>query len=424
MRSRFLIVLAAIVALVLVPSFVFASGQQQGGGGEIVINWPSIWVGQDAKAPAIDALVEEFNQANEGKIKVVVEPNPDYDGYRDKINAAIAAGQVPDIFIFNPDPTTFQYYEGDLLMDFTKDLNGAWGKQFVPGTVKGATKNGVTKSIPFEVGVTPIWYNQDLFDKAGIKEFPKTFDQFWKDADRLKAAGIVPASQMTGGSNAWTSMLWYSHILASIGGQDVWDKPLTDPQYVEAARIMQRMFQEYTTKDAVGADAGVSGGHYLAGRTAMFINGPWYIGRIRDEAPEVYKATKLTPAPQVKGGKYGAQIAFPLSNLAAASTDDPARRAAVVKFLKWLTKPENVAKISESAGSLFAIKYEVDRTNIDPLQLQFIDALNNASFAVSHFQANFPVDVTAELGQGFGAMALGRMTPEEFVKQLQAVANN
>ena len=64
----------------------------------------------------------------------------------------------------------------------------------------------------------------------------------------------------------------------------------------------------------------------MAGRTAIFINGPWYIGRIRKEASDVYAATKVAPAPKVPGGKHGGQIGFPLFNLSAARTDDPARR--------------------------------------------------------------------------------------------------
>ena len=89
-----------------------------------------------------------------------------------------------------------------------------------------ALGNGRVKTVPFEIGITPVWYNMDLLRKAGITEVPETFNDFLAMADALKAAGITPTSQMTGGSNAWTSMLWYSHILASIGGPDVWSKPL------------------------------------------------------------------------------------------------------------------------------------------------------------------------------------------------------
>jgi raffinose/stachyose/melibiose transport system substrate-binding protein len=420
MKNATKIVIGLLVLLMAVTALpLFAGGQQDAAEKEIVLKWPTIWVGKDSKAAMVEAVVNEFNEANAGKIRVDIEPNPDYDGYRNKINTAIASGQVPDIFVFNPDPTSFQYYEGDLLMDFSEDLKGSWGKSFVAGTLGAATVSGMVKSIPYEQAITPIWYNNALFQEAGISSFPKTYDEFWTACDKLKAAGIVPTSQMTGGTNAWTSMLWYSHIVASLGGPKAWEKPLTDPIFEEAAAILLRMYQDgNTTRDAVGGDAGVSGGHYLAGNTAMFINGPWYIGRVKQDAPEVYKNTKVTSAPAVKGGEKGAQIGFLLSNLAAAETKDPARRAAVVSFMKWMTAPENVKRISMDSGSLFCVKFDVSGEGVDPLQAEFMEAAGNASFINTHFQANFATDVVAEFGQALGKMALGEATPKEFVQQI------
>jgi raffinose/stachyose/melibiose transport system substrate-binding protein len=419
MKKLIIFCLSLFLILGVLP--LFATGAQEEK--EIVLKWPCIWVAKDSKAATVEALVNQFNADNTGKIRVDIEPQPDYDGYRDKINAMMAAGQVPDLFIFNPDPTSFTYYQSDLLMDFTDELGkGGWGKGFVEGTVAASTMEGRTKTIPYELGLTPIWYNQALLKKAGVDAFPETFDEFWVMCDKLKAAGIVPTSQMTGGSNAWTSMLWYSHILASIAGPDVWSKPLSDPMYVKAAEILLRMYSDgNTSKDAVGGDAGVAGGHYLAGRTAIFINGPWYIGRVRNDAPDVYESTEVAPAPKVAGGTYGGQIGFLLSNLAAANTDDPARRAAVVKFMKWMTMPDNVKKISLDAGSLFCVKLEFGAADqVDPLQKKFMEASANAAFVVSHLQGNYPVSMINEFGQALGKMALGKATPAEFVQMLDA----
>ena len=390
---------------------------------EIVLKWPTIWVGQDSKAASVAALVDAFNEKYAGAIRVEIEPNPDYDGYRNKINALIAAGDVPDIFVFNPDPTTFQFYESDLLLDFSEHLAGAWGQQFVPGAIADATRNGVTKSVPYEIAVTPIWYNSALFEQAGISSFPQTLDEFWGAADALLAAGITPTSQMTGGSNAWTSMLWYSHILASIGGENVWQNRLPHEQYAQAADIMKRIYDQYTTKDAIGGDAAVSGGHYLAGNTAIFVNGPWYIGRARADAPEVYENTRLAPAPAVEGGSYGHQIGFQLSNLAAANTDDKNREKAVVKFVQWLTKPDNVRAISIDSGALFSVQFELGDAPIDHLQRQFIEAANAATFVVPHFQSQYPTDLVTEFGQNLGALALDEITAQEFADTLATYDN-
>ena len=385
---------------------------------EVVLTWPSIWVGQDAKAAPVAALVEQFNQQYSGQYRVEVEDNPDYDGYRDKINALVAAGDVPDIFIFNPDPTTYQFYEGDLLFDFSEQLSGEWGARFVDGSIQGATRDGQVKSIPYEIALTPIWYNQALFEQAGIEEFPVTIEEFWQAADALVAAGIAPTSQMTGGNNAWTSMLWYSHLMGSLGGASVWDNRLPHDYYVEAADIMQRIFQQYTTRDAVGGDAGVSGGHFLSGRTAIFINGPWYIGRIRDDAPEVYENVRLAPAPALSGGEHGHQVGFPLSNLAAANTDDPKRAEAVIAFMQWMTEPQNVRAISLDSGSLFAVKFDVGDADLDPLQRQFIEASSNATFIIPHFQSQYSTDLVAEFGQNLGALALDDIDSRQFAETL------
>jgi len=411
----FLVVLIALSSL-----SVFASGAQEKAG-EIVLTWPCIWVGQDSKAGSIEEIVNSFNAAHQGEIKVVIEPQPDYDGYEDTIRTRIAARQVPDIFTFKLNPTTKAYFSGDLLMDFSSDLKNGWGKVFNQGNLNAVTMNGATKALPYEIAITPIWYNSDLFEKAGIASFPKTMDEFWSATEKLKAIGVAPTSQMTGGTNSWTSMLWYSHFLGSFGGPNIWDKGWDDPAFAQAAAILKRLYTDgNTTSDAIGADAGVAGGHYQAGRTAMFINGPWYIGNIKKNSPAVYASTKLAPAP--KAGDYvGHQTGWLHTIIGAASTNDPARKEAVVAFLKYLTTPENAKKVSLAAGSLLSVNFELTaQDNVDPLQAEFIRLGNEATFLIDHLEASRSVDVVYELGQAIGSMVLEDKTPAEFVQMLEA----
>lgn len=416
--KRTLSILVTVVFMLTLALPVFSSGQQEmEEQGEIVLNFPTFWVGQDSKAEPIAQMVEEFNAMYAGEIRVVIEPNPDTDGYRDKLNTQMATGSAPDIFVFNPDPTTFQYYDSDILFDFTEYMDDEWAADFQQSYLDESTRDGRLKTIPYEIGITPIWYNMDHLQSVGYDAPPETIDEFWEMADALKDAGVVPTSQMTGGSNAWTSMLWYSHIMASLGGPDVWDAELGDDIYVEAAEVLGMMYADgNTTRDAVGGDAGVSGGHYMAGDTAAFINGPWYIGRIRGDAPEVHGATALAAAPQV--GEYGGhQIGFLLSNLAAGNTDDPAKADAIVTFMQFMTDPANVQRVSEAAGSLFAIRHELGE-DADPLQREFVRAANEASFVVGHFQSQYPVQVVSEFGQALSALALGATDAEGFVQML------
>lgn len=421
MKALKVIIRILAVFLLVFPALpVLVSGagdEEMDESGEITLSFPTFWVGQDSKSAPTASLIEAFNTENAGEIKVIIQPSPDTDGYRDKVNTQLASGAAPDLFVFNPDPTTFQYYKSDLLMDFTDEMRGSWRDSFVESYLVESTRDSRLKSIPYEIGITPVWYNSELFARAGLDSFPSTMDEFWEAAEKLKAAGIVPGSQMTGGSNAWTSMLWFSHIMGSLGGPDVWSRPLSDPVFVEGARVLSRLFADgNTTRDAVGGDAGLSGGYYMAGNTAIFINGPWYIGRIRNDAPETHKATMIAAAPRV--GEYsGHQVGFLVSNLAAAGTESPRRRAAVVKFMKTFTDPENVRMVSEAAGSLFAVKYELG-ADADPLQLEFVRAASEASFVISDFQSTVEVAVIQEFGQALAAMVLGEVGPEGFIQML------
>jgi len=398
--------LLLILVLSVIPFNAFAQS------GEIVLKWPCIWVGKDSKATVIAEVVEEFNKANVGKIRVEIEPQPDYNAYEQKIRTAIMAGQAPgDIFTVKLNASTVDFYGSRLLMDFNPVFTGDWRKSFDAGAVAQSTVGGKLKTLPFETAVLPIWYNMDLLKKAGVAKTPATFNELLTTMDKLKAAGIYPSSQMSGDTNAWTSMIWFSWLATSFGGADVWEKPFTDKAFVESAKIMKTLFESYTTPDAVGAGAGVSGGHFLAGRTALFSNGPWYAGRADLRATSFFPSIKIEQLPPA-GPNKNIVISRLQSNIAAAATSDKNREAAIVKFLQFLTTKEHIAKLAESSGAMFAIKSGYVPT--DALQKQFYD-LAEAGYPTSNdLEAALGAEVTLEFTQQLSALVLGKVTPEQF----------
>ena len=381
--------------------------------GEIVLKWPCIWVGKDSKAPAIAEIVEAFNKANAGKIRVEIEPQPDYNAYEQKVRTSLMAGVAPgDIFTIKLNATTKDYYSNRLLMDFARDFTGTWKASFDAGAVTQSTVDGKLKTLPFETAILPLWYNGDLLKKAGVAAVPATMPELWAAMDRIKAAGAYPSSQMTGDTNAWTSMIWFSWFAVSYGGANVWDKPFTDKAFVEAAKLMKKVFESYTTPDAVGAGAGVSGGHFLAGRTAVFTNGPWYAGRADLRATSFFPSVTIAPMPPA--GPFKNFIISRLqANIAAAETKDRKRHDAIITFLKYLTSPESARKLAEGSGAMLAVNSGYVPT--DPLQKQFYALVGRKGFvAVNDLEAALGPEATLEFGQQLGALALGKITPEEF----------
>ena len=394
---------------------------------EIVINFPSIWVGTDSKAEYMAKLVDDFNAENAGSIKVVVEEQTDYQAYRDKIRTTITTGSAPDVCILD---TTFdikELTESGKFMDLTPYLADGWGDTFTDGVVDVWSFGGVSAILPFESSVfTPI-YNKVIFEEVGWDHFPATYDEFFQFCEDCKAAGYNAMGQMAG-ENGWSSMLWYSEIVGAIGGPNVYDNGFSDPAFVEAAEVLKKMY-DYTFDGAVSAGAADVNGHWIARDTAIYLNGPWWIANLykEDNAKDgvlLADVCEVASAPSYAGGKGdGCLIAAVQGFLAAAKQDDPAKEAAVVKFLKYVTDPDHVSELALSSGAMFFVKYEPSAETSEITQ-KVTAVANSASFSIQHAQAALGNAWTTEFPAALSALILGQVDAQGFVDQLQTAIDN
>jgi len=423
-KQRLLNLIAITICFVLVMGFLgLEQNNAAAAGKEIIINFPSIWVGKDSKAKVMDELIAKFNEDNKDNIKVVVEEIADYDAYEEKMRTSIAAGSVPDIFITKAGSKIEPFFKSGKLMDLTSYMNEGWKDRFVGNILNTATYNGKILAIPYEFAITPVLYNETLLKDAGYDTFPETYDEFFVMCEKLKANGVIPLSLMTS-DNAWTAMLWYSQLLHAFGGPDIYEKGFDDPAYVKAAQAMKKMF-EYTTSDAVGANAAVAAGHFLSGRTVMLMNGPWFIGRIKSEGSgEFYTHVAVANAPAYIGekGEKGGEVGFVQALICAGNQKDMGKEEAVVKFLKYLTMPDNVKRLSIDSGALFVIKTEMGAGDeMERLQKQMVELSNNAPYVIPHFNMSVNQEVATEFPQALSSMILGETSPEQFIETLKAI---
>ena len=385
-----LLVMIMIVALA-VPAYAAND--------EIIINFPSVWVGTDSKAPYMAQLIENFNAENAGSIKVVVEEQSDYQAARDKLRTTITTGATPDLCIMDTTYDIKGYSEAGKFMDLTPYLEEGWGKDFADGAFDAWSVDGKVYALPFESAIfTPI-YNTKIFADIGWDHFPATYDEFFQFCEDAKAKGYNAMGQMAG-ENAWSSMLWYSLIVEAIGGKDVYANGLQDPAFVQAAEVLKAMY-DYTFEGAISAGAGDVNGHWLARDTAIYLNGPWWVANLYKEDNAVDGVLladdcEVALNPTYEGGKgEGGLVTTVQAFLAAAKQDDPAKEAAVVKFLKYLTDPQHVSELALSSGAMFFVKYEPSPdTNL--ISQKLTEVANNAEFTILHVNGAFPTAVSTE----------------------------
>lgn len=388
--------------------------------GEVIeLSFPSIWVGTDSKAAVFQQMVSDFNAEYEGQYHIKVEEQTDYDMYRDKLRTQISTGSAPDIFTVDTYSDLSLFASSGQLMDLTEflqeeDINS----RFLDGQIELGQVDGVNYGFPYETAVISIMFNEELLKAAGVEEIPTTFEDFWDACEKLSANDMAAVCQMTG-DNAIFSCYWYTYLLVALGGEDVFDNGFDDPAYAQAAELMLKMF-DYTTSDAIGGGATEANGHFFNERAAIYANGTWILGRIKNEGVEgLYDNLVPSQGLSINDENGGSMITSTQAFFCAAKQDDPAKEEAVKAFFSYITQPEKVGELADSSGALFAINFDTALLS-DKLQAQILELCASASFTHGHFNSVMPTTVVNAFPAALEGLVLGDLTPEEFVEELKA----
>ncbi len=126
-----------------------------------------------------------------------------------------------------------------------------------------------------------LWASKKVLDQVGIKEMPKTWAEFNADAEKVKAAGIIPIAH---GSADWTDATTFEVVVYGMD-IDLFRKAFVEGD-VDAMRSprMVAAFEQYR-KMINWMDPGIAGRTWdaaanmmLTGKAAFFIMGDWSIG--------------------------------------------------------------------------------------------------------------------------------------------------
>ena len=133
----------------------------------------------------ITPLVQKFETENPG-VKVDVQQLT-WDNGRDKITAAVAAGNAPDLCELG---STYmpRFLASGALSDWSAGV-----ADLKPKLVgwEQCTVGDAIYGLPWVLGTRALFYNQDLFRRAGLdpRQPPQTWDELYADAARIQRLG-------------------------------------------------------------------------------------------------------------------------------------------------------------------------------------------------------------------------------------------
>jgi ABC-type glycerol-3-phosphate transport system substrate-binding protein len=340
-------------------------------------------VGGDAGA-AVEDMVNRFN-ASQSKITVVATYQGDYTTAMAKIYSAIAGGTVPNVIHAGAAPLLGS--SGVLVPikelaagDSTFDLS-----QIRPAFLDYNTAGGVLWSLPFNNSVPILYYNKDLFAKAGLDPAnpPQNLDELLTAAKALTTAPDASGVPTQWGLNTRGDTHWFlSTMILENGGQivspDESHMLYNGPEAVAMLQLWSDWVNIYKIMPPNQHEEALS--DFLAGKLGMLIGSTSVANSIEEQAP-FSVGTAMFPA--VGGNR---QMPLGGGSLAIFKNDDVRITAASWEFVKFMISKENSLYLTTHTGYIPIYADALDWPEIQtlisekPVRKAAIDSL---PFAVS-----------------------------------------
>ncbi|MET9955250.1 extracellular solute-binding protein [Streptomyces sp. NPDC006339] len=213
-RRRFLGLAAAATTLGLTAA-LSGCGTLGGDGGDVTLTLVAAdydLTGGDSTKKYWDGLVAAFEAKNPGvKVQVRIESWNDVDR---KVAELVEAGQAPDlaqIGAYADYAAADQLYAADQLLSIPVQAN------FLAPLVEAGEYEQTQYGMPFVASTRLLFFNQELFDRAGVDAPPTTWDELAEAAEKLKKKDVpYPFALPLGPEEAQAeTMMW---LLSGGGG--------------------------------------------------------------------------------------------------------------------------------------------------------------------------------------------------------------
>lgn len=334
-------------------------------------------------------LVEMFNKEFEGTYRVEVEwLTETASGYRSKLKQWNALDEMPAIITdvgFDAD-----FYEllinNDRLVDLRPYMeeSSEWMEDIQKDILEDCIeKNG-------EIYLSPLGnlvysyagfiYNKDLLKKAGIKEFPTTWDDFWNCLTLLEQSNIIPLA-LHGRGSYWVPMLIGNSYMESTNEgkaflEEQFPTSYSNTSIEQMLQMIQRMYQ-YSFENAVDLEYSQAEQKFLNGEAAIIANGYWMIESMDTDMQEHYGFASF---PQEI-----LMVSPRMSAWAVTSGYDKDVTEGAVKFLEYRIKKnhkESEAFLAKKTGTSLVSSY--------------IDAIRNVKTIMPNYQLKWEQQIQNE----------------------------
>ncbi|MGW7791270.1 sugar ABC transporter substrate-binding protein [Streptomyces tricolor] len=293
------------------------------------------------------------------------------------------------------------------------DRYGVDSSGYAEGILSAGTYQGKVYGLAPTVNTVALFYNKDMLAEAGVS-VPKTWDELKRAAAELTRPGrygmAVDANATFEGTWQFLPFLW------SNGGDET---RLDSPQAAQALQLWVDLVESGSMSKSVlnWTQADVHD-QFVAGRTAMMVNGPWRISEL-DKAEDLHWG--VAPLPVRKPGQT---LVTPLGGevwtVPQNSSEDRQRKAArVLACLNDSATMRALAEQYHTVPSRTAVASRYAREV--PSMAAFVKSVERARSRTGRLGVEWPRAATA-IYTAVQAALTGERTPEEALRHAQRTA--
>lgn len=294
--------------------------------------------GNEKEEKSLRALINRFEKTHP-KIKIELQIAPHIRVF-DKLMISTAGGRPPDVtrvssMWFHPCAAKELFAD---LGPFVKRDESFDISDFYPQAIEGWGRHkGRLYALPTDIDVYAMYYNKNMFDKAGLP-YPN-----WSwDWDKYLEVSKKLTKDTTGNGrpDQWgtsTDLFWQSYIFQN-GGElvsgDLKRCMLTEPAAYEALQWESDLINKYHVSPNAEDSAEIGAAKlFMMGKIGMYISGSW-IAEL--EFKDKLKGFTYDVAPLPKGKE---RVTF-IGGGAYAIMSRSRHKDEAWEFLKWMTGPE------------------------------------------------------------------------------------
>lgn len=279
-------------------------------------------------APYMKDVISSY-EAKHPDIKIKWIDVPFSEGEKRTL-AAVMTDFPPDLINLNPDFSALLAQKGTLWEIPSDKLNS-----FTPEIVNAMKYNGKLYSIPWYATSAVTIYNKELFNKSGVNNLPKTYQELADISAQIKTKTGAYSYLPTITEN--DTML---KILNKYGVSEI--KDMNSPESKAVFEMFKTLYQrDLIPPETITLTHREALEQYMAGKIVFYQGGANFLTMIKENAPKVYAQTDVTE--QLKGPV--GQNDFSVMNFVI-----PLRakyKPEALEFCLYLTNSENQLKLAK-----------------------------------------------------------------------------